>query len=57
MESTPEKHMSRVKRHLKEGREIVTSLKTQELETFDIPGIRGPDVDIVNREPPIPDGR
>ncbi|KAF9029131.1 hypothetical protein BDZ89DRAFT_950792 [Hymenopellis radicata] len=56
MESTPEAHMSRVIRHLDEGREILSSLNVSDsLRTYDVPGLSGPNDDTIKHPPSLAD--
>lgn len=59
MESSPEKHIVRVKQHLKDGRRLIESIHEREeaLRSYDIPDIPGSDYEIYSREPPLADDR
>ncbi|KZV71332.1 hypothetical protein PENSPDRAFT_540994, partial [Peniophora sp. CONT] len=51
MESDPETHVRRVKDRLGKGREFLESLKSRDIQTYDIPGIK-PNADLLSRPPP-----
>ena len=51
MEADPETHVLRVQDRLKKGREFLESLKSRDIQTYDIPGIK-PNQDLLSRPPP-----
>ncbi|PBK61615.1 hypothetical protein ARMSODRAFT_990619 [Armillaria solidipes] len=60
MEKTPEEHMTRVKSHLKKGREFISAVRrgNETLRTCNVlvPELR-PDVDILKKKTPLADDR
>lgn len=52
MESTPEAHIKRVKKHLDQGRETIKDLRT--LQTYDVPDVT-PDMTQLSLDPPHED--
>ncbi|KAK0217398.1 hypothetical protein EDD85DRAFT_916574 [Armillaria nabsnona] len=56
MEKTPEEHMTRVKRHLKKGREFISAVRRgkETLRTCNVPVLQiRPDVDILKKKAPL----
>lgn len=56
MEKTPEKHMTRVKSHLKKGREFISAVRRgkETLRTCNVPVLQiRPDVDMLKKKAPL----